>query len=339
MDPSLLAACEALATNVLDDETNISDEDIVQWRRLFSLSHADARAAIQDWRSDLGRTTMSSESWESLQHLWPGHSKESYDYAMATGKLKASAARPNTSASGEAEGRYLLRLEPGFLDARKIQEICRLDNAPVLFSSSNDDDTSTEFCIVDARCKAMLLRHVGSHLLLFIRHSEAEKVLLPFCRYRTLGVPDCTMPQFRLPDDNDDEDDGLPRRPAQDEYPVWYFSYGRLAMPEVLGRVLHLRPDGDDGRVGGRDLYSAEAEGGKLATWGGGKYNALVHAGEPDTKVAGAAYRVKSQEEEAALRAYETDRREYPAGADATVSVSTYPMPNYVLHAYVQSSR
>lgn len=48
MDSNLLAACEALAINVLDDETNISDEDIVQWHRLFNFAHADARAAIQD---------------------------------------------------------------------------------------------------------------------------------------------------------------------------------------------------------------------------------------------------------------------------------------------------
>ena len=304
MDPNLLAACEALAINSLDDGTSISDADIAQWHRLFNLAHAEARAAIQDWRSNLGRTTMPSESWESLQHLWPGHSKESYEYAMGSGKLQVST-RSNASSPSDGDGRYLLRLEPGFLDARKIQEICRLDKSPVLFSSSSDsDNTSTEFCVVDARCKAMLLRHVGSRPLLFVRHSEAEKSLPPFCRYRTLGVPDCTMPQFRLPDD----DDGLPRRPAQDEYPVWYFFYGTLAMPEVLGRVLHLQLDGDGDGVGGRGLHAVEIEGGRLAAWGGGKYKALVHAEEPNAKVVGVAYMVKSREEEDALRAYETDK-------------------------------
>ncbi|KAL8362755.1 hypothetical protein RB601_008229 [Gaeumannomyces tritici] len=122
--------------------------------------------------------------------------------------------------------------------------MCHLGHPPVLFFSSTYNDTNkTKVCIVDAHYKIMIPQHVSSRLL-FIRHCEAEKSWVPFSRNHTLGVPDCTMPQFRPPD-------GCPpQRPAWDEYPVWYLFYGTLATPDVLARVLHLEL-GDGGIVGG----------------------------------------------------------------------------------------
>jgi hypothetical protein len=48
-------------------------------------------------------------------------------------------------------------------------------------------------------------------------------------------------------------------------------------------------------------------KGGRLTIWGG-KYKALVRAEEGGTPVEGWAYLVKSQDEEDALRYYETER-------------------------------
>ncbi|OJI82941.1 hypothetical protein ASPTUDRAFT_191420 [Aspergillus tubingensis CBS 134.48] len=86
--------------------------------------------------------------------------------------------------------------------------------------------------------------------------------------------------------------------PKQGEYPVWYFFYGNLAVPEILNERLGL----DE-----RPTYrKAVAKGGDLKTWGRGKFKALVD-GDASARVEGWAYEVGSTEDEGILRYYETD--------------------------------
>ncbi|KAI8949820.1 hypothetical protein F4801DRAFT_551682 [Xylaria longipes] len=105
----------------------------------------------------------------------------------------------------------------------------------------------------------------------------AAKDLSTTSAYPTLGV-DATMPQCRpsLADDTSPI-------PTQSQYPVWYFFYGTLANPVVLGRLLGVEP-----------LYKdASIQGGILKMWGG-KYKALVDS--PGGIVHGAAFLVQDQE-------------------------------------------
>lgn len=112
--------------------------------------------------------------------------------------------------------------------------------------------------------------------------------------YPTLGI-DFTLPQHRLI--NNDS----PVRPLQDEYPVWYFFYGTLADPESLSTKLGIAEDEIE-------LHPAQVYGGALGRWAG-RYLALVD-GEAQQSVAGYGYLVRSEEDEAKLRAYETNAYE-----------------------------
>jgi Gamma-glutamyl cyclotransferase, AIG2-like len=171
----------------------------------------------------------------------------------------------------------------------------------------------------------------------FIRiPNKAGKDLSGTSRYPTLGV-EATSPQYRAGNVGVDVDSygRLGARasssilasasasvfaPAQDEYPVWYFSYGTLAQPQILARLLELPESESRDELG---LRPASVGGGVLKTWGG-RYRALVDAPAPSSYpcaggveaegetgvVGGSAYRVMSREHEEVLRYYETERYE-----------------------------
>jgi hypothetical protein len=56
-------------------------------------------------------------------------------------------------------------------------------------------------------------------------------------------------------------------------------------------------------------LHKASATGGKIETWGKGKYKALVD-GPETSRIKGSAYQVMSEEHEDALRKYESEEYE-----------------------------
>ncbi|KAJ9424416.1 hypothetical protein QL093DRAFT_2078216 [Fusarium oxysporum] len=85
---------------------------------------------------------------------------------------------------------------------------------------------------------------------IFIQDLNAPKDLSSTSFHPTLGL-DTTLPQYRLGSDE------IPR-PAQKEYPVWYFFYGTLADPSVLTKLL-----GSDSQA---EYYAAKIRGGALKT-------------------------------------------------------------------------
>ena len=88
--------------------------------------------------------------------------------------------------------------------------------------------------------------------------------------------------------------------PIQNQYPVWYFFYGNLAVADILTRRLALSEE--------PVFTPATVTGGVIKKWRG-MYNALVDG--PDTaRVAGWAYLVATEEHEEALRFYETENYE-----------------------------
>ncbi|KAF2449884.1 hypothetical protein P171DRAFT_340349, partial [Karstenula rhodostoma CBS 690.94] len=117
----------------------------------------------------------------------------------------------------------------------------------------------------------------------------AEKNLSSFSMAPTLGI-DATLPQYRL---------ATMPIPHQDQYPVSYFFYGTLAVPEKLRQVLEL----EDEPV----LSPAEIRRGRKLRWG--KYPALVDGAEGNV-VRGWTYVVETREHEDRLRSYETNKYE-----------------------------
>lgn len=264
MDPNLLEACEELVKNVALLKTDDNDANA----HGISLDNCDALLPAQDECKAIAQTH---------------------------------------------KGRYLMRLGAGVPSAAEIQEIAGLDAPPVVYYAEEEEDsdddnesyddrsddgkaTTATFCIVDSRTKNAIL-NIGFRPF-FIRHTDsAAKELSAHSRHPTLGVPDATLPQFRLDDDNLNHS----TLPAQDEYPVIYFFYGRLCEPDVLTRLLRL----DEPPV----FYPANVTGGRLTKTPGGRYNALVHGRSGET-VQGCSYMVKSRTEEDALRDYETEMYE-----------------------------
>jgi hypothetical protein len=212
MDLDLLAACEGLVGKAFDDFDDIRDNDVERWQRLFGFSSfAESRKAIEDWRSDLGRTKISAAAWDLVKGAWPDFDKESYEFALATGKLRSRSEEPSSSsATGGARdmsaAKYLMRLEAGLpIGVEDIQEIGKLDARPTVYRGVDDDGEATEFCIMNGCTKARIIEYLSAAKCLirptFIRHSAAEKSLSVTSRYPSLGIIDTTLPQFRLGDD------------------------------------------------------------------------------------------------------------------------------------------
>ncbi|KAF2121541.1 hypothetical protein BDV96DRAFT_640930 [Lophiotrema nucula] len=91
-------------------------------------------------------------------------------------------------------------------------------------------------------------------------------------------------------------------KPRQEQYPVTYFFYGTLADPRRLARLFNCLSTSH-----ALALERAIVKDGALRTWGK-KYFALVD--HPGSEVEGWALKVQSEEEEDALRVYETARYE-----------------------------
>ena len=158
------------------------------------------------------------------------------------------------------------------------------------------EEGDAKFCVVDSAAKCAiegwLSREQISYRPIFIRLSKARKDFSYTSAYPTLEV-DTTLPHHRL-------HGGVVFRPAQNEYPVWYFFYGTLGDPRVLSRVLDLAEE--------PALELASTVGGAVKTWAG-KYRALVD-GSDTARVKGWAYRVETEGIEDALRFYETEKYE-----------------------------
>lgn len=162
------------------------------------------------------------------------------------------------------------------------------------------------FCKVDGQTKMAIENWLSTQKEsifrpLFVPVGRAYKELSSQSLYPTLGK-DTILPQFRPQDPH-----LLSTAPSfgrkQDQYPVWYFFYGTLdSVPKLCG-LLSLSEDEIP------ILHQASVMGGKMETWGEGKYNALVD-GPETSRIKGSAYLVTSEEHEDRLRKYESDAYE-----------------------------
>ncbi|KAK5655600.1 hypothetical protein OQA88_5531 [Cercophora sp. LCS_1] len=283
---------ESMATTLSTQSADEPDTPTLhRWQNLFSYTPSEALTALKAHRASLDPSPVTDAHWALVrtEKESRGHDRESYAHACILLRQAPVTTGTVSKPTSPKPSKYLVKLEGQLSSPDTIRDMAGLDICPPEKKGHDDDGNPVTFCIIDSVTKDTLARQVEAT---FIRYSIAGKDLCSWSVAPMLGV-DTTMPQLRV-------DKVVPISPKQFEYPVWYFFYGTLGDPEVLGRLF--------GRVVEKGEYrQAKVVGGGLTTWGG-KYKALVD--KVGGVVEGVAFLVKSREEEEALRVYETDRYE-----------------------------
>ncbi|GKZ38093.1 hypothetical protein AbraIFM66950_010040 [Aspergillus brasiliensis] len=201
---------------------------------------------------------------------------------------------PSTLTPRDKNSTFLVKLEGPLSTPSQVQKLSQSLTTPILKEGVGETSTAS-FCLITGAMKLNIISALAGSTFsaTFIRINLSPKDLSQHSMAPCLGSDiDPTLPQNRA---TDADEIFLPK---QDQYPVWYFFYGNLAVTKILAERLGL----DE-----RPVYrKAVVNGGILKTWGGGKYRALVD-GKASERVAGWAYEVCSEEDEEMLRYYETD--------------------------------
>ncbi|KAI1282207.1 hypothetical protein F5Y07DRAFT_410800 [Xylaria sp. FL0933] len=266
--------------------------DVKRWQSLFGFTYSQSLQQIQSHRSNLSRLFVSDAHWDIVraEKEAQGFNKEAYEYSCTFKSAKppkTQATNPNLS--------YLIRLGGPIDSVEMVKLASQMKHEPPVYYGTDDDDMPATFCKIDTSARNNILAYLSENQPrfqpTFIPYSMAAKELSATSAYPTLGV-DATMPQNRPSSANITS-----FVPSQNQYPVWYFFYGTLADPEVLGRLLGVEP-----------LYKdATVSGGTLKTWGG-KYQAMTDC--PGAVVYGSTFLVRDQTQEDILRCYETEKYE-----------------------------
>ena len=206
------------------------------------------------------------------------------------------AARASPSVS-QASSRsiYILKLEGPLDTAAKVQEAADLEVLPTITTGVGELGEAS-FVTIDTTARdtitLWLSKQRTSFAPTFVRISKSGKDLSEHPMYPTLGV-DTTLPQYRA----DSVDANF--MPTQNQYPVWYFFYGNLAVPDILSRRLALSE---------KPVFTPAIVTGAIIKKWRSKYNALLDSDGAETAcVDGWAYLVRTEGHEEALRLYETE--------------------------------
>lgn len=282
----------------LDTDTDIESE-VTRWSRLFNLTTEQARQELTAFRSTGSDVVVSNELWDIVKGdaSASGHNRESYTFSLSTTKHLPKAHQSQATAAHDplaVYGKYAIQLRRGapLSSAEQIQQVLQLSYIPQTYEGSDEDGTMAVFCVLPALVKVRLLEYLRAQSPSFVpvvaRITKAEKCLSASSRQPCLGI-DTTLPQHRSV---------VHAVPRQDEFPVWYIFYGRLAEAELLKGLLELDEE--------PEYRSASVQGGNMCRLGG-KYNALVNG---EGIVQGHAFLVEDEEQEEKLRFFETDMYE-----------------------------
>ncbi|RSL40772.1 hypothetical protein CEP54_016023, partial [Fusarium duplospermum] len=298
---SLVEELEAMANAVCLAETEEIDNPIYRWQSLFGCSAPEALDKIIIFRLSPRELIISDSHWEMVrdQKEQEGFDREAYEYfcTIAAHKSHHSSAITEEEKQRLQATTFLLKLEGPLQSVDAVVQAANMAAIQETVMASDSLGQSSSFCKVNGLEKMAIetfLSESNIHSVFrptFIRISVARKELSTNSIYPTLGV-DSTMPQHRLSNDTDNP------QPAQGEYPVWYFFYGTLAESETLAELLGTEPI----------YHDAKIRGGVLESWG--NYKALVNDPSERNVVHGKAFLVASEEDEEALRLYETEAYE-----------------------------
>ena len=293
----LMAELDDLAHKAVINDDEPSEGKVSQWMKLFAYARDEAINRIQQRNANLGRLVISDDSWSSIRDLQEaaGYDKDAYEHFLESRATQGQVHQSSTAAAPVAKNQkkttYLMQLSGKLSTPQQVQTLLGLSKPPEV--EIDDDDPNIRFCRLSAVQRAVIVSKVTPKPLFIALTLLSKKDLDPNSRHPTLGI-DSTLPQHRLNSSD-------PVYPLQDQYLVWYFFYGNLTKPEILGSRLGITEEDIE-------LHPASVRGGRLGTWLD-KYRALLD-GEPEDVVEGFGFLVRSLEDEDKLRTYETDAYE-----------------------------
>ncbi|EWZ79756.1 hypothetical protein FOWG_16254 [Fusarium oxysporum f. sp. lycopersici MN25] len=242
----LEAMTQAALLSEYDDD--IPESAIARWQKLFGYSAAMAERKITEHRNDHLRFTVSENHWTVVPDRMEAerHDHESYEHSCIRTPRDAINQRQEMTMKEKRRPRastVLVKLEGPLHTSTQVLAATDLSRHPSSFFKVNG---------IDKLAIEGWLRENPYPVSTptFIRDLHAPKDLSSTSFHPTLGL-DTTLPQYRL------RSDEIPR-PAQKEYPAWYFFYRTLADPSVLAKLL-----GSDFQA---EYYAAKIRGGALKT-------------------------------------------------------------------------
>ncbi|KAL8996019.1 MAG: hypothetical protein Q9169_004366 [Polycauliona sp. 2 TL-2023] len=295
---NLLQHLEELANNATPADQDPTQDDIDRWCRLFHYSASEAEAYITGFRTDLDRRRLSDEHWNLIKAEMEadGYNRETYEYELQSSPMKTTRLASGPSIDDDMDT-WIFKFGGGDGPFDDIESLQRFVGISAKLEKGCGEEGDSDFAVVDSRAKrviqAWLRKSSTSWSPTFVRLAKARKDLANDSSYPTLGV-ESSLPQHRAHDSNQIF------RPAQNEYPVWYFFYGTLQDAETLRNCLEIS--------GLPEMIPACIKGGVVRSWQG-KYKALVD-GPAIAQVDGYAYRVESIKHEDLLRFRESENYE-----------------------------
>lgn len=295
----LMAASSARVFDEPDQEA------VERWQRMFGYSAREAAARLTEQRQEL-TALVPDGLWQLARQQASGRDRESYSHWL---RLPRSNAILASHGQKQSDRQYLVRLDGPLDSAETVAAITGLHELPPFHRGSSadaPDGRETCFCTVSEEAKQAILQWVArnrsDYRPLFIAHSPARKDFCAHSLYPTLGC-DTTLPQHRLSASCIIGSAAVPPpRPAQDEYPVWYFFYGTLASTQKLRELLH-HVDGSPEEA--YELYPARVSRARITHWGH-----YLGVKDGDGSVRGSAFLVRTKAQEQVLMSYETSAYE-----------------------------
>jgi hypothetical protein len=288
----------------------VSDNDIKRWTNLFNYTPAQAQQEIKTFRADYARPHW-DELWEEIhvEKQDEGYDQEAWEYSMSPQRhlhgQRATASYTTVHRSQKeapSMSTFLIQLEKPLDSPEKIRDIASLSVVPSMHTGTSLETAEVaRFCKITSKTRSAIFKYLSDIDSGFrptiVRLTQASKDLDPHSISPTLGT-DSTLPQHRPVDDDDPK-----LRPAQDEYPVWFYLYGTLTDAEVLRKHLSLEMT--------LELIPAILHEGRLRTWGNRRYKSLVDDSCSErSAIDGKAFLIQNWEQEDALCFYETDKYE-----------------------------
>ncbi|KAL8846703.1 MAG: hypothetical protein Q9221_008231 [Calogaya cf. arnoldii] len=305
---------ERLAVKACRFHQKPSSQQISRFRRLFNYTESQALNAIMDFRSDMNHQELADEQWTTVQteKETQGHDRESYEHQRQLWFAKPNQSTFSSAESGGAKF-VLFKLREPVPSVEVIQR--EFGVAAELKTGYDEDGHNADFASVDRETKQAIEKWIQKRPTLhppsFIPIRQAAKDLSETSCYPTLGI-ESTLPQYRA------INDAVTFAPAQTEYPVWYFFYGKRHNSRAARSLIEeqLTNSGDLGTLANPEelrnqlhfyhtpkLVPASIKGGVLRSWRQ-KFKALVD-GPTTAEVFGQAYRLHDSAHEESLRCRE----------------------------------
>ncbi|KAK5137590.1 hypothetical protein LTR08_007885 [Meristemomyces frigidus] len=173
-DYALHQALEALADNASDSHppaTASNPEPIstttARWQTLFHLAPDAALDHLIAHRTNLARTSVSDDHWETVRPAKEaaGYDREAYAYELEAQKKRAllllqqSDADSVVPAAGSRAVTYLLELSGPLDSAEAVRAAAGLEAVPMeVCGQSVEEDRVVRLCLIDGVAKAAVLR-------------------------------------------------------------------------------------------------------------------------------------------------------------------------------------